>query len=382
VTDQELKRTALYARHRAAGARMVDFAGWEMPLSYRGILDEHREVRSGAGTFDVSHMGVVELRGPQAAPLCQMLTTNDVGTLRDGRAQYSLLCNERGGILDDVVLYRLGDRRLVLVVNAANAETDIAWLREHATAGVEIDDQRRRTALLAVQGPRAATALEALAVEAAVGTLPRFGCVESRVLGVLAIVARTGYTGEDGFEIFVPADHAVRVWNALVGAGGSPPAGLAARDTLRLEAGLLLHGSDMDATTSPFEADLGAFVKLDRGPFVGRDALIAEAHTGPPRRLVGIALRDPGVPRHGYAIVRAGRQIGVVTSGGMSPMLGRGIALGYVERPHDAVGTVLAIEVRGRGLEGEVVRRPFYRGSAHRGSGTERGPARRGQDQP
>ncbi len=377
MTDQILKRTALYPCHRAAGARMVDFAGWEMPISYRGILEEHRAVRTGAGTFDVSHMGFVEIRGPQAAAFCQKLTTNDIGRLRDGRAQYSLLCNEKGGILDDVVVYRLEQRRLAVCVNAANAEAGVAWMREHATDGAEIDDRRRQTALIAVQGPRAAAALEPLGMESPAGRLARFGCVETRVLGVLAVVARTGYTGEDGFEIFVPADHAVRVWDVLVGEGAATPAGLGARDTLRLEAGLLLHGTDMDATTSPFAADLGAFVKLDCGPFVGREALVAEAQTGPVRRLVGIVLRDPGVPRHGYPIEREGRRIGVVTSGGMSPTLGRGIALGYVERPHDAVGTAVEIEVRGRRLEGEVVRRPFYRAPA-----TGSGPAGHAQGRP
>jgi len=355
---------------------MVDFAGWEMPLSYRGILEEHRAVRTSAGAFDVSHMGVVELRGSQAMALCQMLTTNDVGRLREGRAQYSLLCNEQGGILDDIVVYRLEADRLVLCVNAANAEADVAWIRKHAIAGVQIDDLSRETALIAVQGPRAATGLEPLIGEPSVGGLSRFGCVEAPIIGVLALIARTGYTGEDGFEIFVSADHAVRVWDALLGAGsGITPAGLGARDTLRLEAGLLLHGTDMDATTSPFEADLGAFVKLDSGPFVGRDALTAELRTGPARRLVGIALRDPGVPRHGYPIVLRGQRIGVVTSGGISPMLGRGIALGYVEPPHDVIGTVVEIEVRGRRLEGEVVRRPFYRPSGAGGgplSGDER----------
>jgi aminomethyltransferase len=375
VSDRELKRTALNARHHAAGARMVDFAGWEMPLNYRGILEEHRAVRTSAGVFDVSHMGVVEVRGPRAADLCQMLTTNDIGRLRDGRAQYTLLCNERGGILDDIVVYRLEAQRLALCVNAANAEADVAWIRKHAIAGAEIDDRRHRIALIALQGPRAATTLAPLVPESGVSALSRFGCVETRVRGVLAMVARTGYTGEDGFEIFVPAEHAVGVWDALVKAGDVVPVGLGARDTLRLEAGLLLHGTDMDATTSPFEADLGTFVKLESGPFVGQDALVAEARTGPARRLVAIALRDPGVPRHGYPIGREGRRIGVVTSGGMSPTLGRGIALGYVERPHDAVGTRVEIEIRGRQLEGEVVRRPFYRAA-----GSSANPSKRADE--
>jgi aminomethyltransferase len=305
-----------------------------------------------------------------------MLTTNDIGRLRDGRAQYTLLCNERGGILDDIVVYRLDAQRLALCVNAANAETDVAWVRKHAFAGAEIDDRRHRTALIALQGPRAAATLAPLVPESPVSALPRFGCVETRVRGVLAMVARTGYTGEDGFEIFVSAEHAVGVWDALVGVGDVVSVGLGARDTLRLEAGLLLHGTDMDATTSPFEADLGTFVKLESGPFVGRDALVAEARTGPGRRLVAIELRDPGVPRHGYAIGREGRRIGVVTSGGMSPTLGRGIALGYVERPHDAVGTRVEIEVRGRQLEGEVVRRPFYRAAGASGKPPKRADER------
>lgn len=378
MIDRELKHTPLYDRHLAAGARMVDFAGWEMPLSYRGILEEHRAVRTSAGVFDVSHMGVVELRGAGARALCQMLTTNDVGRLRDGRAQYSLICNERGGILDDIVVYRLEPQRLVLCVNAANTEADVAWIRRHATADARVEDRSRETALIAVQGPRAPVVLGPLVTGGTIGGLPRFGCAEARILGVLALVARTGYTGEDGFEIFVSAEHAARVWDALAGAGSEiAPAGLGARDTLRLEAGLLLHGADMDATISPFEADLGVFVKLDSGPFVGRDALVATLQAGPARRLVGIRLREPGVPRHGYPITRERRRIGVVTSGAMSPTLGHGIALGYVERPHDAIGTLVEIEVRGRHLAAEVVERPFYRPRAAGGSRARGDEARR-----
>jgi aminomethyltransferase len=306
-------------------------------------------------------MGVVELRGPGAPEVCQEMTTNDVRRLRDGRAQYSLLCNDRGGVIDDIIVYRLGAERFMLCVNAANTEGDLEWIRSRWDSRARIDDSSPTTALLALQGPRAAAVLRSLAGEV-VGALPRFGCVETRVSGVLALVARTGYTGEDGFEMFVPAQDVRVVWEGLLAAEGGVvvPVGLGARDTLRLEAGLLLHGTDMDAGTSAYEADLGSVVKLDKGPFVGRDALMAEARAGIRRRIGGLMLRGPGVLRHEYPISRDGRTIGAVTSGGMSPMLGRGIALGYLERPYDDVGTPVRVEVRGRLLEAEVVRRPFY----------------------
>ncbi len=355
-----LKRTPLYDEHRRAGARMVPFAGWEMPLSYAGILEEHRAVRSRAGLFDVSHMGVVELRGTGAEETVQGLTTNDVRRLQDGRAQYSLLLNDRGGILDDVIVYRLGATRFALCVNAANTDADLTWIRRHARPGTEVEERSPGTALLALQGPRAVETLRPHAAAAIVALAP-FCCVEASVAGVETLVARTGYTGEDGFELFVPADRVDRVWNALLGSPIVQPGGLGARDTLRLEAGLLLHGADMDATTSPYEAGLERFVRLDGDPFIGREAVAAVARDGTARRIARLVLRGPGIPRRGYPVTRSGRRIGVVTSGGMAPVLGRGIALAMVEREYAAAGTCLAVEIRGRAAEAEAVQTPFHR---------------------
>jgi aminomethyltransferase len=357
---EALKRTSLYARHRAAGARMVAFAGWEMPAQYRGVLDEHRAVRERAGLFDVSHMGTVELCGPEAGATCQLLTTNDVRRLKDGRAQYSILCNERGGMLDDIIVYRRSAERYLLCVNAANTAADVAWIREHATNRVDVVDRSTETALLALQGPRAAQALAPLA-QHPIMDLPAFSCMDTQVDGVAVLVGRTGYTGEDGFELFAPAVSGGRLWDALLdGVEQVAPAGLGARDVLRLEAGLLLHGVDMGPETSPLEVGLAWVVKLDAEPFVGREALLAEARRAPSRRLAGLVLAGPGVPRHGYPISREGRRVGAVTSGTMSPVLRKGIALGMVECPHDALRTRLGVQIRERTVDAEVVRRPFY----------------------
>jgi aminomethyltransferase len=341
---------------------MIAFGGWEMPLHYTGILEEHRAVRGGAGLFDVSHMGEVELRGPGAAALCQYLTTNDVERLRDGHAQYTLLCNDQGGVIDDLIVYRLHAERFLLCVNAANAARDLDWIRERGVGRAEILDRSSELALLALQGPGAVDVL-APVTEAPIRSLPPFGCVETRVAGQEAIVARTGYTGGDGFEIFVAAAAAVRLWDALLARDGPVvPVGLGARDTLRLEAGLLLHGADMDAGTSALEAGLGWIVKLDCGPFIGRDALASQAKAGVRRRLAGLLLQERGVPRHDYTVSRGGTRVGTVTSGGISPMLGKGIALAYMERPHDGLGTTVEIDIRGRAVAAKVVRRPFFRG--------------------
>ncbi len=357
---------------------MTEFAGWEMPVSYRGILAEHDAVRTRAGVFDVSHMGVVELSGPTAGETCQRLTTNDVGRLVDGAAQYTLMCSERGGVLDDVILYRLTRERFVVCVNAGNAETDVEWIRRHALASTDVIDRRGETALVALQGPRAAAVLDPL-TEAPVSRLARFGCVETRVADVSTMCARTGYTGEDGFELFVPATGVVAVWDRLLATGGVEPVGLGARDTLRLEAGLLLHGADMDASTTPYEAGLDVFVKLQMD-FIGREALRAQAGGGVRSRLVRFLLEDVGVPRHGYVVERDGVVVGCVTSGGVSPLLGRGIGLATVERPHDAPETRLGVKIRGRCVPAVVMRESFLRRA--RAARREAAPPARGSEGP
>lgn len=360
-----MKRTPLYEAHRALGARMVDFAGWEMPVQYRGIIDEHVAVRTRAGLFDVCHMGEVEIRGPGALAACQRATANDVGRLSDGTAQYSLLLDPGGGIVDDVIVHRLAAERVMICVNASNRDTDVAYLREHAT-GAEVVDVSDATALLALQGPRA-TAILARCTTAPLASLPRFAFAAAEVAGRRALVAHTGYTGEDGWELYAAADDARALWDALLEAGqadGLSPAGLGARDTLRLEAALPLYGHELGLDTSPYEARLAWVVRPDKGEFVGREALRAARTRGPRRCLVGIELVEAGVPRAEYRVLREGHAVGVLTSGTKSPTLGKGIALGYVEPAASAVGSALAVEIRGRAVAAQVVPLPFYRRGA------------------
>src|SRR6184192_3321035 len=353
----------LYDAHRSLGARMVDFAGWEMPLSYRGPAEEHQAVRRHCGLFDVSHMGEIEVSGPNAAAACQELTVNDVARLKIGDAQYTLLCNEAGGVLDDLVVYRLGAERYLLIVNAANTAADVGWINARIGGRAAVVDRSAELALLALQGPESEVALRTLTAL----DLPRlrpFTACESRVAGEPAVVSRTGYTGEDGLKIVVDAESAGAVWDALLEAASRReglPAGLAARDTLRLEAGLPLCGSDMDATTTPLEAGLAWVVKLGKGEFVGRTALAAQAASGLTRGLVGLELDEPGIPRHGYGVWRDGTRVGRVTSGTKSPTLGTFIGLAYVAIAAAAPGTPVALDIRGRRVPAHVVERPFYR---------------------
>lgn len=362
------KRTPVYDEHRALGARLVEFGGWDMPLSYGGAIDEHRAVRNTCGVFDVSHMGEVEIAGEAAAEAVATIATNDVRRLEDGRAQYSLMCNEEGGIVDDVIVYRLAPARFFVVVNAAHAADDVAWMRAHLPPGsVELRDESAAWALFAVQGPLAARALQPL-VRGSLGDLPPFSIREDAIAGVPVRVARTGYTGEDGFEVFVPSAAAVPIWRSVldgVRSVGGVPAGLAARDTLRLEAGMLLYGTDMDDRTTPWEAGLGWVVKGDR--YVGRAALEARRHR-PRRRLVGFVMDEPGVPRHGAPVFRGEQRVGEVTSGTKSPTLDSFIGLAYVSGEPVTPGTPLAVELRGKRLSAHVVARPFYRRQTKEGS--------------
>ncbi len=356
-------RTPLFDAHRALGAKMVEFAGWEMPLCYRGAGEEHRAVREHCGLFDVSHMGEIELRGPEAGAACQRLTVNDVRRLGIGDGQYTLFCNERGGVLDDLIVFHLGPERYLLVVNAANAAADHAWVRAHVGQGATVIDRSAELALLALQGPEAEVALRTLTA-IPLPELRPFTALEGNVAGVKTLVSRTGYTGEDGFELLVDAADAPRLWEAALEAvqrRDGLPAGLGARDTLRLEAGLPLCGSDMDETTTPLEAGLAWVVKLDKGEFVGHPVLAEQAARGLERRLVGIELAEPSVPRHGQAVWRDQATVGAVTSGARSPTLGSFIGLAYVSTGAAPLGTSLDVEIRGRRVPARVVARPFYR---------------------
>ncbi len=357
-----MRRTPLYEVHRALGARMVDFAGWEMPVQYRGIIEEHRAVRTRAGLFDVSHMGEIEVRGAHAFAACQRVTCNDAGRLRDGRAQYTLLMYPDGGVVDDAVLHRLSPTRYLFCVNAANRERDAAWLREQVREA-DVIDRSDDFAQLALQGPRSSAILARL-TGIALDRVPRFAFAEGKVAGYESLVAHTGYTGEDGWEVYCAPAAARDIWEAVATAGrpeGLTPAGLGARDTLRLEAGLPLYGHELSPDTTPFEAGLEWVVRLDKGEFIGRAALLEQQRTGVRRRLIGLALREPGVPRAGYRIVRGGVVVGEITSGTKSPTLGKGIGLGYVDVASSAVGMALGVDIRQRTVAAEVVPLPFYR---------------------
>ena len=361
--DSNLTKTPLFDAHTAAGAKMVPFAGYAMPIQYSGgIRAEHFAVRSAAGLFDVSHMGEFTVRGPQAQDLVQYLTVNDVSKIAVGQAQYSALCNEHGRILDDLLVYRCADR-FILVVNASNRVKDWDWVTGHATRfDVEISDDSDDIALIALQGPASQAILTSL-TDVDLDTVGYYRFVEGAVTGAHGIVSRTGYTGEDGFELYLPAAAAPSVWQALTRAGephGLSPAGLGSRDSLRLEMGYALYGNDLDEEHTALESGLGWIVKLDAGDFIGRDALAAEKARGVSRRLTGIRCTQRGFPRPGYPIVHAGEQVGTVTSGVASPSLGEGVALGYVPVELARSGTDIGILIRGRTIAARTQRPPFY----------------------
>jgi aminomethyltransferase len=357
--------TPLLERHVALGARIVDFAGWRMPVQYAGIIEEHRAVRSAAGLFDLSHMGEMIIEGPGAAAALASAIVSDSSRLAVGRAQYSMICAADGGILDDLIVYRVADDRFMVVANASNARTVSDALAERLEGSKAVlDDRSLATGLCAIQGPRSVDILSPLA-SLDLGSLRYYGASEGTVAGLDAVVARTGYTGEDGFEVFVDVARVGELWDALLEAGrphGMAPVGLGARDTLRLEAGMPLYGNELDAATNPFEAGLERVVHLEReGNFVGRTALERVAAEGPARRLVGLVLRGRGIARHGYPVFAGERRTGTVTSGTMSPTLGLAIAMAYVAPGDAEPGTMLAVEIRGGQVPAEVVPLPFYR---------------------
>lgn len=358
-----LKQTPLNDEHVALGGKMVPFAGYSMPVQYpSGITAEHRAVREACGLFDVSHMGEFVVRGPDALRLVQKISVNDASAIEVGQAQYSAMCLENGCVIDDLIIYRFADRYM-LVVNAANLQKDWAWVTKHAEGlDVDVEDVSESTALLALQGPGAREVLRPLA-SIDVDDVKYYRFIEGEVAGAPAIISGTGYTGEDGFELYVGAEHAVGLWRALLEAGkdaGLIPAGLGARDSLRLEVGYALYGNDLDEEHTTLESGLGWVTKLDKGDFIGREALAAQKEAGVERRLVGLRLTGKGFPRPGYDVVSDGAVVGTVTSGTVSPTLGFGVALGYVPVELSKKDTVVQIDARGRLVDAVVQRPPFY----------------------
>jgi len=345
---QTLRRTPLYEQHVALGARMVPFAGWEMPVQYEGVIPEHKAVRSDAGVFDVSHMGEIEVEGPRALELLQSLLSSDMAKIEPGRARYTLLTNERGGVVDDLIAYRLDEFRWLLVVNASNREADVAWIKEREISGSDVRDVSDEYALLAVQGPRA---IEKLGLAPA----PWNTFQEELLDGVQTMVNRTGYTGEDGCEILCMAEDAAQLWDAVL-ARGVTPCGLGARDTLRLEACLALHGNDITPDTDAISAGLGWTCALDK-EFNGVEELRRIKSEGPARKLVAFTMEERAIPRQGMGIAGGGE----VTSGTHSPTLDVGIGMGYVPSEQSAVETELEIDVRGKPRRARIVKKPFYK---------------------
>lgn len=361
-----MKQTPLIVQHRAAGAKLVDFAGWEMPIQYAGVLDEYRTVRTKAGLFDVSHMGRLMVAGPGALAFLQSVTTNDVAKLVVGQAQYSMLCNDEGGIKDDIFVYRLKPADYLLCVNASNRAKVFTWLQTHLRdASVVLEDHSDRMAQIAIQGPLSKEIVSALGGSAVTALKLHHTC-EAMLASVPTLIARTGYTGELGYELYAAADQMGALWEGIVEAGASKglkPAGLGSRDLLRLEMGYLLYGNDIDETTTPMEAAVEWTVSLNKGDFVGRRRLLEQQENGPVKRFVGFELLEKAVPRHGCKILDAhsSEPIGEVSSGNLSPILQKGIGLGYVPSVLSAVGTRITIDIRGKAVPAQVVKTPFYR---------------------
>ena len=362
------RRTPFFAYHRAAGGRLIDFAGFEMPVRYTGDVREHQCVRRAVGLFDISHMGEFEVAGPRAGEFLDTMVTNDVAALEVGQALYSPLCRPTAGIVDDLLVYRLPDRYMV-VVNASNIAKDLAWLRQHLPAEVTLADRSDETALLAVQGPKAAEVMRGNLPDAALD-LGYYRFMIGPIFGAEGVISRTGYTGEDGFELYFHPRHAAEVWEGLMRAGaphGLEPVGLGARDTLRLEMGYMLYGNDINDETTPLEAGLGWTVKLGKhSAFLGQDVLQHQKAEGLTRRLVGFELEGRRVPRHDMPIELAGREVGKVTSGTFSPSLEKPIGMGYIESAAAKIGTAFEIRAGEARLPARVVARPFYQDGSHR----------------
>ncbi len=363
----DLKKTALTHVHEALGAKLVPFAGYLMPVQYTGVIDEHNTVRNSVGVFDVSHMGEFLVRGPGALDLIQKVTSNDASKLTEGKVQYSCLPNGRGGIVDDLLVYRMrhgDDAHYLLVVNASNIAKDWDWINSHNTFDAQLEDISERMSLLAVQGPKATETLKGFFTED-IAAMPYYTAMYAEMKGVgLVLISSTGYTGAGGYEVYVPNPLAEKAWHAIMEAGaphGIKPAGLAARDTLRLEMGFCLYGNDIDDSTSPLEAGLGWITKFTKD-FIDGDRLKAQKEQGVERKLVGFELLERGIPRHDHPVLdAAGKVVGKVTSGTMGPTVGKAIGLAYVPTAMAAEGSAMWVDIRGRALEGRVVKLPFHR---------------------
>lgn len=364
LSTAPLRKTALHERHRRLGAKMTDFHGWDMPLYYTSILEEHKAVRQALGLFDISHMGQVVVTGPEAMQTLNQLMVSDLANVGEGRACYTLMLNEAGGILDDLIIYRLGAEDFLVIVNCGNRASDVAWLQAHRHGRTTITDISQGRSILAVQGPLACRILEQI-LDARVTSLGKFGIAPIRTMGPDACIARTGYTGSDGFELFLPDHHAQRLWDTILTSAkplGAQPVGLGARDTLRIEAGLRLYGTDMDVKTTPWEVSLDWTVAINKPAFMGKDALIRQKQHGLTRKFIGFELSQGPVPRLGTELTVNGKRIGAVTSGTFSPILNRPLGMGYVEPAYTKPGTILTVTVRSQRYTGTVVKLPFWKG--------------------
>lgn len=361
VPDETLKKTPLNALAHELGGKMIDFGGWELPVQFTSILEEHQAVRTHAGLFDVSHMGEIVVQGPEALALLQKSTCNDVSRLEDGRAQYNGLLYPNAGFVDDILIYQMGKDDYFVVVNASNSDKDFEWLKESAEGlDVRVHNASAEYAQLALQGPQSERILQPM-TDVDLRPMKYYRFARGKVDGAPAIVSRTGYTGEDGFEVYVAPEYGPRIFRKLIDTREVVPCGLGARDTLRLEAKMALYGNDIDHSTTPLEADLGWIVKLDKGDFAGREVLEREKAEGPRRRLVGFEMVDRGIGRHGYPIVDGREEIGVVTSGTHSPTLKKPIGLAYLPLDKSAPGTEFMVLIRGKETRARVVPTPFYK---------------------
>lgn len=362
-TKQIIKKTPLNLMHREMGAKMVDFFDWNMPVQYEGIIEEHMAVRTKAGMFDVSHMGQIEIKGKDSLDLVQHVTCNDASKLQPFQIQYSGLMYPDGTFVDDLLVHNLGENHFFLCVNAANTEKDFQWIQEHRRGSAEVLNTSENYVLISVQGPLSAGIIRE-STDIDVLEIPYYWCRREIIMGENALVSRTGYTGEDGFELYIPPGISEAVWNKILAAGtpqGMLPAGLGARDTLRLEAKMALYGNDIDDTTTPYEAGLGWITKLDKGDFLGREILVRQKEEGIKKKLVGFEVVGKGIARHGHPVVINGKEVGRVTSGSYSPYFKKNIGLTYLPLEYKGSGTEIAILIRGREIPAKVVKTPFYK---------------------